>query len=100
LADGYTIYTDSIFTTIAPDWFYSNGVDTFTLERDYSNEIKITHVVEHGLDEGHSWDEKNCVFKNNNIYLTFAYTKYKVNSDVLIITENDKSTKYKLIDIK
>ena len=27
LADGYTIYTDSIFTTIAPDGFYSNGVD-------------------------------------------------------------------------
>ena len=27
LADGYTIYTDSIFTTIASDGFYSNGVD-------------------------------------------------------------------------
>ena len=27
LADGYTIYTDSIFTTIAPDGFYSNGTD-------------------------------------------------------------------------
>ena len=27
LADGYTIYTDAIFTTIAPDGFYSNGTD-------------------------------------------------------------------------
>ncbi len=78
---------------------YSNGIDTFTLEIDYLDDIRITHVVEHGLDEGHSWDKKNCVFKNNNIYVDWIDTKYKVNSDVLIITENDKSTKYKLIDI-
>ena len=92
--------TVNLFIDEGQIFTYSNDIDTFTLEKDYLDEIKIMHVVEHGLNESYSWYKKHYVFKNNNIYLTFAYTEYQVNSNMLIITKNDESVKYNLIDIK
>lgn len=92
--------TFNLFIDYEQIFTYSNNIDTFTVERNNLDEIQITHVVVAGLDEGYSWYKKHYDFKNNTIYLTFAYTEYQVNSNLLIITNDDITTKYNLIDIK
>ncbi len=79
---------------------FVNGLIKYTVEINSKEELTITKFEPNKTTDGWSWIKRQCLYKNNSIYVDWIDTQYTIKNDMLIVVENGISKKYLLSNSK